>query len=380
MASVYKRGDIYWANFSTADGSQNAVSTKIRISVYGPRKARQLALEQAIKWERNEVDKRVSGIDFASLVDSISTLDPSDKTKLALVLVDHLPDSYQTNGDTLTSTITYSDCRDKWLSKVSSRKSADWIKREIVCHKFFIEFVGGDTLISSVTTENVDDFIVSREGLGKAANTINNYLKPVSQLFNYAVANDLVTKNPVKYAQKPGTATVVEWDYIPDDAFDIVINDANDSDKIFWTWLRYTALNPKDVSALTPTSIEADNKGNGRHINGKRAKNGRLARIPVHPNIEKAISTYGDDCFGIYPNKSARDKSNKRFKAALASQGIYSVIAAIRHTCATNLLESGLSLDDVALIMGHSDTTMLKKIYVKHVDQVKAYEAVKRLK
>ena len=92
MASVYKRGDIYWANFSTADGSQNAVSTKIRISVYGPRKARQLALEQAIKWERNEVDKRVSGIDFASLVDSISTLDPSDKTKLALVLVDHLPE------------------------------------------------------------------------------------------------------------------------------------------------------------------------------------------------------------------------------------------------------------------------------------------------
>ena len=93
------------------------------------------------------------------------------------------------------------------------------------------------------------------------------------------------------------------------------------------------------------------------------------------------IFCYGDYCFGVYKTKNQRDASNTRFKELIAQKGVNSTLALVRHTFLTNLIIYGeLSLDDVAIIAGHIDTKMLKRVYIKKADQVKAHQGVNKLK
>ena len=236
--------------------------------------------------------------------------------------------------------------------------------------------------IAEINTELIDDFIRYCKDQGKAPNTIKNYLKPVNQLFNYAVANDIITKNPKEYAQQIGSATTMEWEYITDEAFDYAIDNAPYArDVILWTWLRYTGLNPKDVSLLTPDQIEDNIDCAGRNLNNGRSKNGRLQRIPLNDQLETLLDRYGDQCFGVFTSKHERDNSNKRFKQLIARKGVKSTLGTVRHTYLTNLVNYGqLSLDDIAIIAGHADTKMLKRVYIKKADQEKVHKASNKLR
>jgi integrase len=197
------------------------------------------------------------------------------------------------------------------------------------------------------------------------------------------VNNEYLVNNPVLSAHKPGTKVLKEFIYISDEILDQVI-DGSDSllDRIYWTILRYTGLNPVDVSSLTSEAILGDN--GGRYIDGKRTKSKVSVRIPLHSKIEALIEEHGVQCFGVYKkSKNLRDGSTKRFKKAVyvASDGkIETSLGSLRHTFATNLFNQGYSLDEIKLITGHTTTKLLAKTYVKEADQVRAHEAIDKLK
>jgi integrase len=372
MASVLKRYDKWYACWSDSNGVQRRQSTKIRVN---GKRSEQEALQIAIDKERKSFKVSENRLELNDVLQAIEGFSGNEKDLLAVALSAHLPEVVKEVVDQKT----YVEVRDQWLTKLT-KKSKRWVSDELLYNNRFIAFIGEDKFINNITVEDVDDYIKDACDQGKAPNTITNYLKPVKQLLDYAVGNGFISTSPYDHCQKPGTETTREFEYIPDDILDKVIANADDQDKIFWTWLRYTALNPKDVSRIEPNQIEKDDVGDGYHINNGRAKNGRLQRIPIHKNLQAVIDKHGDAAFGIYKVKSSRDNSNRRFSPAIAVHGIKSVLGLLRHTCLTNLLKAGLSLDQVALIAGHVDTKMLKKVYIKHVDQLKAYEAINRLK
>ena len=59
-------------------------------------------------------------------------------------------------------------------------------------------------------------------------------------------------------------------------------------------------------------------------------------------------------------SKGQRDKSNKRFKEALAKKGIYRVIYSLRHSFVSHLFDLGLSLDDIKVVAGHTKANMTR--------------------
>ena len=226
---------------------------------------------------------------------AIDRLGPNDRNKLTLIL------SKSTPGE-----LTYLKTREKWLEKIANKHKQHYFNDEKSRHKVFLNFINndgnrlGDLPISLINTEMIDDFIIDCENKGKAPNTIKNYLKPVNQVFKYALANDIISKNPNEFKQRIGSETTNEWEYINDDALDFAIKNADlEYDKIFWTWLRYTGMNPKDVSLITRNKIEDNININGRNINNGRAKNGRIQRIPLNDKLEEMIFCYGDYCFGV---------------------------------------------------------------------------------
>ena len=368
------RSNIWYACFTDSQGKRKKQSTKIKVK--GSR-SKQEALQIAINKERKALKVHENRLELNDVLLAIEGFSGDEKDLLAVALSNHLPKNTITSSDSPLR--SYKKVREKWLGKLFG-KSKRWMKDEQVYNHRFMAFIGKDKLITDIKVEDIDNYIKHASEMGRAPNTITNYLKPVKQCLDYAVGNGYISTSPYDHCQKPGNKTTKEWDYIPDEVLDIVISEACVADRIYWTWLRYTALNPIDVSNINPNQIEQDDVGDGYHINNGRSKNGRIQRIPIHKNLQTIIDKYGDNAFGLYRSKAARDNSNRRFSPAIAEHGIKSVLGLLRHTCLTNLLKAGLSLDQVALIAGHANTTMLKKVYIKHVDQLKANQAINRLK
>lgn len=377
MAKVFTRSDSpYWfARFTNRYGVSYKQSTKVMDN--GTKRAEQEALEVAINLESKERKLKDNALDFSDLLQAIDGLQASQKDMLAIALADHMPKSAQS----VTLSITIEEVRKEWLEVMGNKKSDRWLTDERLYVNRFLKFIGSNKPIGSVTVKDINRYISEAERDDKAPWTIINYLKKVTQLFDYAFSVDYVTKNVCKFAKKPTAKTTNEFVYIPDDVLDDVISTAtNIKDQIFWTFLRYTALNPKDVSFLKPDQIEKDDVGTGYHINGERAKNGRLQRIPIHPKLQAYLDNHHNDCFDLFPHPSARQRSNRRFQAGLRKHNVNSTLGKLRHTCLTNLLNAGMSLDEVSIIAGHIDTKMLKKVYILHTDQIKAAEGIRRLK
>jgi len=381
MASITLRGDIFHMKYQDALGRYHRASTKIRVSQYGKRKAERLAMQIAADTELNEITKKVNSADLSTIIKMIDTLEDSDKVKLAILLSDHLPGS-AVNKVINHTDYTFSDLRVEWLGLVSDDKSQNWIDKERQNSGIFQKYLDSVniSLISEIKVGTINDFIKTKKDEGKAPNTITNYLKPINQALQYANDNDYIDSNPVKSAYKPGTKAQKEYIHISDAILDAVIVDARETDKIFWTFLRYTGLNPIDVSSLTRGSIRGDN--GGRYIDGSRTKSKVNVRIPVHPKIQQILDN-SNGFFGVYQTKKERDLSSKRFKEAVlkVSGGkVKTSLGSLRHTFATNLFNTGYSLDEIKLITGHTTTKLLTKTYVKKVDQELAHKAIDQLK
>jgi len=386
MASIYlKYDDIYYCSILKADGTRGTYSTKIRISQLGKRSAERDAMKVAIEWEQANLAIYRNHTNLQSILGLADNLDYDAKVTLAVHLSQFLPEGYLVSSQDKVEQITYAQVRAEWLSIVGDEKSQNWLDKERQNNNIFIKFLEANDIsfISDIKVSTINSFIVSKKDEGKAPNTITNYLKPVSQCLQHAVDIEYLENNPVATAHKPGTKVLKEYIHISDEILDQVI-DSSDSllDRIYWTILRYTGLNPVDVSSITSKAILGDN--GGKYIDGKRTKSKINVRIPVHPKVEALITEHGINCFGVYKaSKKQRDNSTKRFKAAVskASNGkIKTTLGSLRHTFITNLFNQGYSLDEIKLITGHTTTKLLTKTYVKEVDQVRAHEAIDKLK
>ena len=381
MAATTLRGDTYHAIWYDQYGSKRSKSTKIKVSVFGPRKAEQLAEQKAYEYENADRSKGMIQSDFESVRKAIETLANSDKVKLAVILSSCLPDNYSTTISQADVTITYPELRKEWLSVVRHDKSNNWLSKEKTNNNLLISFLESINVSSvvEITTKHINQFISSQADLGKAPNTINDYLKHIKQCFDQAVAYDYIKENPVAKANKPQAKVLKEFVEIPVDVCKQLINrnEIKTNDYIYWSFLRYTGLAPIDVTSLNPDTIKKD-KG-GSYIDGKRTKTQVANRIPLHSKLVEIINEFGDLCFGIYNTKGQRDASSRRFKSRIkkiTNGKIVTTVYSLRHTFSTALFNAGHSVDDIKLITGHTNGKMLTKTYIKDVDQERYHEAI----
>ena len=374
MAAIKLRGDTYHAIWYDQYGNKKFKSTKIKVSIFGHRKAKQLAERKASEFEIAAKSKGAIQTDFESVRRSIETLANSDKIKLAVILSSHLPDNYSTTISQADVTITYPELREEWLSVVRHEKSDNWLSKEKTNNNLMISFLESINISSvvEITTKHINQFISSQADRGKAPNTINDYLKHIKQCFDQAVAYEYIKENPVAKANKPQAKVLKEFVEIPVDVCKQLINrdEIKTDDYIYWSFLRYTGLAPIDVTSLTPDVIKND-KG-GSYIDGKRTKTQVANRIPLHSKLSKIIDEFGSRCFGIYSTKGQRDASSRRFKSRIkkiTNGKIVTTVYSLRHTFSTALFNAGHSVDDIKLITGHTNGKMLTKTYIKEEDQ-----------
>lgn len=119
----------------------------------------------------------------------------------------------------------------------------------------------------------------------------------------------------------------------------------------------FTGLAYVDLRNLYPHHIGMTADGR-KYIREKRAKTNNEAFIPLHPIAEQIMSLYNtaDDSKPVFP-LSSRDSMWFEFHSLGVALGINENLTAhvARHTFGVNMVTSGISMESIAKMMGHSN-------------------------
>ena len=128
------------------------------------------------------------------------------------------------------------------------------------------------------------------------------------------------------------------------------------------------------MAAFDPARIR-EVKGRPMYV-GRRGKTRQEFTFLLLPQAQEILERYG----GKLPMMS-NQKYNQYLKMLATMAGINKPVSShwARHTGATLLLNSGVEMEVVSKVLGHSSTKMTRQIYAKLLDETIAEEMEKMI-
>lgn len=259
--------------------------------------------------------------------------------------------------------ITLEDLFNEWKNiayKNISKQTADnynacWLKL-ISIHK---------TKFREIRTSQMQSII---DDLNMSHSTLSKIKALLSQLFDYAMQNDIVNKNYAKFIVLP-KQTKTKKDCFTDlelkkieQAVDVVPY----ADVILA--MCYTGFRISEFLELTKFNYN----GKENYLQGgKKTSAGTNRIVPVHHKIkhiiEKWLSKSGETIFCKEDGSAmSPDYFRKyKYKKALKEIGVRQLTPhATRHTFATRLAQAGVRTEDIQTLAGHEDYAMTANTYI----------------
>ena len=255
----------------------------------------------------------------------------------------------------------------------------------------------GNRPLRSIKTLDIENYLKSLRSEGLSDSYITKTRSMLMKIFTKAEANDLVTKNPVRYADTIRTTAPCDRR----DAFSIEEVKAifkyapNDLWGHGMRILLGCGLRPQELLALEPRHIAEDGstitivqainmvKGSVRIGPPKTPRSCRV--VPVPPNLYDSAKFLRSNCVGqyIYESSKARQPCNPKhfrnqFKKILLNiPGVRTLTPySCRHSY-ISLMTSITSLPIAASLVGHLSTSVTEEVYL-HVQTAEQIEAAKR--
>ncbi len=210
-----------------------------------------------------------------------------------------------------------------------------------------------------------------------AQNTVIRYMKCLKKITNLSLANEWINKDPftgIKFHEKEVNREFLTWDelqIITNKKFDLPRIDLVRDIFIFGC---YTGLSFIDIKQLTAEHIVKDKEGNF-WIRKARQKTKNMCNIPLLDIPLAIIEKYKDNpkCQkqNVLLPVPCNQKMNSYLKEISDLCGIHKEISThtARHSYATSVcLANGVSIENVAKMLGHSNINMTKR-YARVLDQ-----------
>ena len=234
--------------------------------------------------------------------------------------------------------------KDKWLYFIRNDKSQSWwTSNQYKIDRFNQQFKSRSVL--SITTKDLNSYIGELKD-EFAPNTVLNHLKPIRQMFNFAVSNSYIERNPLDNALLPPPKIINKREPLPSDVILKILKEATGKDKVFWSLCYYTGMDAGDAGVLTERDVMDG------VIYTVREKTQVKVPIPLHPRLNKL------EIFEVYKTKSERDNSTKRFKKVCKDLGYDGTMKHLRHSFVSHLIDEGYSLEDIKILTGHTKAKM----------------------
>ncbi len=206
------------------------------------------------------------------------------------------------------------------------------------------------------------------DNAGLSLSTLSKTKLLLTQLYQYAIKNDIVNKDYAAFIVLPKQVTV------PKDCFtDLEIakieqasGNVQYADVILV--MCYTGFRIAEFLSLTPFSYDPQ----ARTLRGgSKTEAGKNRIVPVHSKIQPIIDAWtargGKTIFCRDSGQpySAKLFRNKCYYPALEAIGVRRLSPhATRHTCATRLAAAGVRPEDIQKILGHADYDITASTYI----------------
>lgn len=207
-------------------------------------------------------------------------------------------------------------------------------------------------------------------------NTTTKYLKNFKKIIRIALANEIITHDP--FANIKFSIEEVERDFLEYHELQAIINKEFAIERLgqvrdIFIFCSMTGLAFSDVKQLKEENISIDNNG-AIWIRKRRQKTNNMCNIPLLDIAQKILEKYSDYPTlknGLLLPVGSNQKFNAYLKEIADLCGIKKNISShcARHSFASSVaLANGVSMDNVAKMLGHSDTKMTRH-YAKVMDK-----------
>ena len=254
----------------------------------------------------------------------------------------------------------------------------------------------GKMQLEDIKAMHVEQFLKRLRAEGKADSGVAQCRGMLFQIFNKAAANDLVTKNPVAFADKMRKRPKKRKEAFTADEVRALLRDLPDN-QIGWSirLLLCTGMRGQELLALEPRHIAKDGstitieqalvRVKGSVEIGTPKSQDSYRTIPVPENVQYCARLLRDT-----PNKFIWESPKNvgmpcnpthfadRFKAAIGRVKGVRVLTphCCRHTYVSQMQALGVSVETIQSIVGHADMDMTPPYL--HVQENVRKEAVDR--
>ena len=230
---------------------------------------------------------------------------------------------------------------------------------------------GGMVTFADITEANI---IKMDEALGskmKPCSKWGNYHRFLNGFIIDAINEGIIRRNPYKnlHIKKDKNSDEALEKYLTKEEFERISKMELPSDYLrhardLFLFQTYTCMAYVDLAAFDPEKITYV-KGRPMYV-GRRGKTNQKFTFMLLPQALEILERYG----GTLPMIS-NQKYNNYIKMIAVMAGINKPVSThwARHTGATLLLNSGVDMEVVSRVLGHSSTRMTRMIYAKMLDE-----------
>lgn len=257
------------------------------------------------------------------------------------------------NSDSATVTVTLKSAYEKtWAKTWSSSRSSKTSRHNI---ETALEYFGPACDLADIGESRIDDYIVHLKGTGLSDGTINRKLAALSKVMRDAYRRTELKRMPVFERQQESEgrhrqlsvseeavllATSRQWGWKDEaDAYAVLID---------------TGLRTGELFSLTDTDVNL--KGGSLTIRGANAKSKKARGVPLTDRAKGILKARigGGKPFGCFTEGSFRHKWDRLKGHMKLTEDAGFVPHALRHTCASRLVQAGVELLVVKEWLGHS--------------------------
>jgi len=211
-----------------------------------------------------------------------------------------------------------------------------------------------------------------------------HYLGVLSGIFQEALFDEIITRNPVKMVRIPKYEKPIIKPFNSDEVKLIMDNAEYPNYILYLAIAFYTGMRSGEIIALKKTDIDFKNgiisvkRSRGRFGESTPKTKGSIRDIPIidllYPYIQDMYNSHEDDYLFVSrygePYTTSESIYNHFWKPSLESLNIeYRRPYNTRHTYATNMLYNNLvSPLELSQLLGHANTQMVYDVYVNYID------------
>lgn len=283
-----------------------------------------------------------------------------------------------------TESILLSQFKEEYINYSKQSKSKHYIKSIGLSFRQLQSYTG-DVTLSEISSRTLDQFITSVYSRSKSAAGL--YHRTLKAAFSKAETWEYIPANPFKKIKSPKQVKSLPIFIDKVDFQKILNNTTKGYIKPVLITAFYTGMRVGELANMQWNWVDfAQNLITVKNSESFTTKSKQERVIPIHQNVKKELlklySNNGKSNYVFYRSdgiKLTEDHISKQFKKAVRQAGLSDDVHfhTLRHSFASNLVQSGSSLYVVKELLGHQDFSTTQ-IY-SHLQQESLNNAVNLL-